>query len=88
MKPILAAALAATLLIAACDRAPQPRTAPGASSGASGPSAPLQPMPQTGAPTAGEKKEGSNPMQGQVDPKQGAQHRDFQQPGDKSGPKQ
>jgi hypothetical protein len=88
MKPILAAALAAALVIAACDRAPQPRTAPSASSGASGPSAPLQPMPQTGAPTAGEKKESSNPVQGQIDPKQSAQHKDFQQPGDKSGPRQ
>jgi hypothetical protein len=88
MKPILAAALAATVLLAACDRTPQPRTAPGASSSGSGPSAPVQPTPQTGAPTAGEKKEGSNTVQGQVDPKQSAQHKDFEQPGDKAGPKQ
>lgn len=84
MKPVLAAALAASLLLAACDRPPQPRTEPSAGSG---PSLPMQPRPQTGASTLEQKKEG-NPVQGQVDPKQSAQHKDFQQPGDKSGPKQ
>jgi len=48
-------------------------------------------MPQTGspttAPTASEKKDGSNPVQGQVDPKQSEQHKDFQQRGDGAGPK-
>jgi hypothetical protein len=34
-----------------------------------------------------EKKEGANPVQGQVDPKQAEQHRDFQQRGDAAGPK-
>ena len=81
MKPLFAAALAATALLAACDRAPQPRTTtpPSASSGASGPSAPVQPMPQTGAPSAAEKKAGANPVQGQVDPKEPAQRKDFKQ---------
>jgi hypothetical protein len=41
-----------------------------------------------GAPSAAEKKQGANPVQGQVDPKQGEQHRDFQQKGDSKGPKQ
>jgi hypothetical protein len=83
MKTALAAALAATLVLAACDRAPQPRTEPSAGSG---PSLPGQPRPQTGAPTLEQKKEGGNPVQGQVDPKQSEQRKDFEQPGDKSGP--
>jgi len=87
MKTGFAIALAATMLIAACERAPQPKTttAPDAGSGAS--SVPAQPRPQTSTPSMEQKKEGSNPQQGQVDPKQSAQHRDFEQSGDKSGPK-
>jgi len=84
MKSAYAVALAATVLLAACDRPPQPRTDP--SSAGSGPSLPAQPRPQTGTPTLEQKKEGSNPVQGQVDPKESAQHKDFRQPGDKSGP--
>ena len=38
------------------------------------------------APSMAEKKHGANPVQGQVDPKQGEQHRDFQQKGDSRGP--
>ena len=41
----------------------------------------------TGTPNAAEQKRGSNPVQGQVDPKQPDQHRDFQQKGDGAGPK-
>ena len=33
-----------------------------------------------GTPSAAEKQEGSNPQQGQVDPKQPEQRRDFQKP--------
>jgi hypothetical protein len=86
MKLSLAIALAGTVLLAACERAPQPKTstAPDAGSGPS--SVPAQPRPQTGAPTMEQKKEGSNPVQGQVDPKQREQHKDFQQSGDKAGP--
>ena len=40
-----------------------------------------------GNPTSAEKKDGANPVQGQVDPKAGAQHRDFQQGGDGAGPR-
>jgi len=79
--PVLAATL---FLAAACDRPTQPRIDPAAGAG---PSAPVQPMPQTGAPSAAEKREGSNPVQGQVDPKQSAQQKDFKQPGDGAGPK-
>ena len=82
----LVAALAAVALLAACDRPPQPRTEPSAGSGPSGVTQP--PRPQTGAtpPTTQQKAEGSNPVQGQVDPKQSAQHKDFQQRGDGAGP--
>jgi hypothetical protein len=81
---VAAAALAAALLATACDRPPLPRTEPAAGSG---PSAPAQPsLPQTGAPSMGQKKEGANPVQGQVDPKQSEQHKDFQQRGDGAGP--
>lgn len=90
MKPFLVVALAASLVLAACDRPPQPKTdaaaPPPAASGA-GPSTPTTPAPQTGAPTASEKREGANPTQGEVDPKDAAQHRDFQQKGDSAGPK-
>ena len=40
-----------------------------------------------GKPSAAEKREGANPTQGQVDPKQAEQHRDFQHKGDHAGPK-
>ena len=75
---------AAAALVAACDRAPQSRNQPSSSSGAS------QTQSTTPAdlpkPTQGEKSEGANPTQGQVDPKEPAQHRDFQQKGDAQGP--
>ena len=84
MKPVFALFAATLILAAGCDRPPQPRTDPAAGAG---PSAPVQPRPQTGSPSAAEKKEGANPVQGQVDPKQSAQHKDFKQPGDGAGPK-
>jgi len=88
MKTILAV-LAAATLIAACERPTQPKTDPAAS----GATSPTQPLPQTSAPRPGvattdEKKESNNPQQGQVDPKDAAQHRDFKQGGDGAGPKQ
>jgi len=84
MKPVLAALAATVFLVAACDRPPQPRTDPAAGAG---PSAPVRPMPQTGSPSAAEKKESSQPVQGQVDTKQAEQRKDFQQSGDGAGPK-
>ena len=94
MKPLLAVMAAAAVLLAACERPSQPRTSPSpASSPASsptssgaGPSTATTPAPQTASPTMSEKKEGSNPVQGQVDPKASEQHKDFQQQGDKAGP--
>ena len=51
----------------------------------------LRPTPTTpanaGTPSTAEKKDGANPVQGQVDPKQGEQTKDFQQKGAGAGPK-
>ena len=96
MKPtilVVAAALALGTL-AACDRSPAPEqrpattppassTAPAGTGSSNTPSTPAN----AGAPSAAEKREGSNPTQGQVDPKQPEQHKDFQQKGDGAGPK-
>jgi hypothetical protein len=72
-------------VLAGCDR---PSNQP-AGAGASAP-------PQSNTPTTpanigqpqsqAEKREGANPTQGQVDPKQAEQHRDFQHKGDSAGP--
>ena len=90
---VLAAALA---LAAGCDKSLDPGK-PAASADKSIPSqlqvnTPTTPAP--GTPASGgasasqeERKEGANPVQGQVDPKTGEQHRDFQQKGDRAGPK-
>ncbi|HYR33988.1 MAG TPA: hypothetical protein VEQ87_06830 [Burkholderiales bacterium] len=76
-------------LVAGCDRRPttppSPKTdissaTPQAAAGSSTTPA------NTATPTTAEKREGSNPVQGQVDPKSGAQHRDFQQRGEGAGP--
>lgn len=84
---ILVAALSLALL-GACDRGePRPKTTSGSSPAASGsttaPRNEAAPSTQNtpanaGTPSTAEKREGSNPVQGQVDPKQGAQHKDFQ----------
>ena len=84
---VLAAALA---LGAGCNKGPDQ-----AKPSASGDKAPSQPQvntpttPASGGATASqqERKEGANPVQGQVDPKAGEQHRDFQQRGDGAGPR-
>ncbi len=86
----LTMALAISLALAAgCDRRPMTPPSPKTDS--------LSPVPQAaagssttpanvGTPTTAQKRDGSNPVQGQVDPKSGAQHRDFQQRGDGAGP--
>ena len=94
MRPqvlILAAALA---LLAGCNKGPDnrqsaPRTDTPASSQpqANTPSTPAPPASAGQSASQEEKKEGANPVQGQVDPKQSEQHRDFQQKGDGAGPK-
>lgn len=91
---IIALALSAGLL-AACDRGPERAdanrgaTPPRADAPPTAPQANVRTTPaQTGAPKSlEEKKEGANPVQGQVDPKQREQHRDFRQSGDAAGPK-
>ena len=87
----VAVALAA---VAGCDRTPEQRAnqTPPTSAAGGTTSAPQSNTPSTpanaGTPSAAEKREGANPVQGQVDPKQGEQHKDFQQRGDGAGPKQ
>lgn len=87
-------ALAAAGLLAACDRnepassAAQstPPSAGTSSSAGASQSAPSTPA-NAGAPTQEEKREGANPTQQQIDPKEGVQHRDFQNNEDGKGPR-
>ena len=90
MRLLTVVAAISLAFAAGCDRntstTPSPKTdtqssaAPSAASGATTSSS-------TGTPTTAEKREGSNPQQGQVDPKSAAQQRDFQHSGDSAGPK-
>lgn len=84
--PVLAAAIAALSLAACGDQPPQPRVgaseAPSAPAASSLPSAPAA----GGSTSAQERKEGANPVQQQVDPKEAEQRRDFQHPRDGEGP--
>jgi len=77
-------------LLAGCDRntttTPSPKTdisstVPQAAAGSSTTSS------STGTPSSSEKREGSNPTQGQVDPKHADQQRDFQSNEDGKGPR-
>ena len=77
-------------LLAGCNKGPDSKNpparadAPSSQAQANTPSTPAN----AGQPSSQEeKKEGANPVQGQVDPKSGPQHRDFQQQGDQAGPK-
>jgi hypothetical protein len=77
-------------LLAGCNKGPDTKNpparadTPSSQAQANTPSTPAN----AGQPSSQEeKKEGANPVQGQVDPKSGAQHRDFQQQGDQAGPK-
>jgi hypothetical protein len=81
-------ALAALVVLAAgCNKGPDNSTRAGT---------PPPPQAQVNTPTTPanigqpnsqeEKKEGANPVQGQIDPKAPEQHRDFRQPGDQKGP--
>ena len=89
MKLIALAAAVSLALAAGCDRAPSTPPSPKTDNVSSVPSAAAGSSTtpaNTGTPTAAEKKDGANPVQGQVDPKHADQHRDFRQPGDKAGP--
>ncbi|MGH8639215.1 MAG: hypothetical protein ACREUZ_18930 [Burkholderiales bacterium] len=100
MKPtVLVVSIALALgTLAGCDRNATPTPATGATpapastpapagSGSSAQSNTPSTPANAGTPSAAEKQEGSNPTQGQVDPKQKEQHRDFQMKGDGAGPK-
>ena len=90
MRIVILAAAVSLALAAGCDRTPNtppsPRTdnvssAPSAAAGSSTTPA------NTGTPTTADKKQGSNPVQQQVDPKHADQHRDFKHPNEGAGPK-
>jgi hypothetical protein len=87
---LLTLAVAISLALAAgCDRKPTTPPSPKTDSSSLLPSAAAGSSTtpaNAGTPTAAEKREGSNTVQGQVDPKHAAQHRDFQQKGDGAGP--
>ena len=94
--PLLVVSVALALgTLAACDRNPAPQQRPQTSAPApstpagTGSSATTSPNPaNAGTQSNAEKKEGSPPpAQGQVDAKEGVQHKDFQQKGDGAGPK-
>jgi hypothetical protein len=71
--------LAIALALAGCDRTLDQKP-PQAGAGASAPQSNTPSTPaNVGTPSAAEKKEGANPVQGQVDPKQPEQRKDFQQ---------
>jgi len=76
---ILLAALSLAFL-AACDRDHSRPAASGSSAAPRNEAAPsTQSTPANmGAPSSSEKQESKNPVQGQVDPKEPAQHKDFQ----------
>jgi hypothetical protein len=84
---ILAAALAAVALAACGDQPPQPRVAPQptASQPAAG-GATTSSSTSSSPATTEERKDGANPVQQQVDPKEAEQRRGFQHPNDKNGP--
>ena len=69
-----------SLTTAACDRQERVVVVPETSRTAPNPNVdPSVPKVALGAPTAAERKESANPVQGQVDPKEPAQRRDFDQ---------
>jgi len=88
---LLTLAFAISLAAAAgCDRRPttppSPKTdsvSPAPQAGAGSSTTPAN----TGVPTTGERREGENPVQGQIDPKHADQHRDFQNNEDRAGPR-
>jgi hypothetical protein len=87
IRPIVIS-MALAALLAACDRdtnssAGQAAPQSGASSGATTRTTPAEITPPA---SQADKREGRNPVQGQVDPKQVEQRKDFQQPGDEKGP--
>ena len=74
----IAAAALSLAFLAACDRGePRPKTSVPTSPVSGSSAAPQTPTPSS----ANSGKTEQNPVQGQVDPKQGAQHKDFKTDG-------
>jgi hypothetical protein len=92
MKTTTVLALAASIALgaAACDRdtgQSKSASSPEAGAGASAPresNTPTTPA-NVGPPSQAEKREGANPVQQQVDPKEGEQQRDFRTRGEGAG---
>ena len=88
LRPIMICA--ALALLAACDRAPDTKSNAGQAappaSASSGSTTKTTPADITPPASQEDKREGRNPQQGQIDPKQPEQHKDFQQRGDDRGP--
>ena len=90
MKALTLALTALLALAAGCDR--RPTTPPSPKTDSVSQSSPAAAGSTTtpataGNPTTAEKREGTNPVQGQVDPKHADQQRDFQNSGDSAGPR-
>jgi hypothetical protein len=88
---LLALAFAVSLVAAAgCERRPitppSPKTDSVSQAQQAGAGSSATPA-NAGNPTSGEKRDGANPVQGQVDPKHADQHRDFQSNNDGAGPR-
>src|SRR5437763_12707288 len=77
-------------LVGGCDRRPttppSPKTDSVSQAQQAGAGSTVTPA-NAGNPTSAEKKQGGNPVQGQVDPKHADQHRDFRNGGDGAGPR-
>ena len=90
MKFVTLAAAVSLALAAGCDRAPSTPPSPKTDNVSSAPSAAAGSSTtpaNVGTPTTADKKQGSNPVQQQVDPKDADQRRDFKHPGEGAGPK-
>jgi len=85
---LLALGVAVSLAAAGCERRPttppSPKTDSVSQAQQAGAGSSTTPA-NTGIPTNREKKDGANPVQGQVDPKQADQQRDFRNAGDGAG---
>jgi hypothetical protein len=78
MKITTVAVVALSLaFLSACDRGGQRPAISGASGSSAAPQTQNTPA-NAGTPSTVEKKDGANPVQGQVDPKESAQQKDFQ----------
>jgi hypothetical protein len=97
MAPKLIAILAAAALGAAACGKDERKFAQPASGGSTAPAQSEATTPQANTSTTpanigqpqsmAEKREGANPVQQQIDPKEREQRRDFQQKGDQAGPR-